>query len=293
MHAFDVLGDPVRRRILELLADGEQPLGRGRRASSRPSSGSPSPRSRSTSGCCARTGSRPCAPRAPAGSTPSTPAAARRRRLARPLPRGSGRRPSTRSRPRSPAASAAPAHVRPRQEDAMIDVIQRDQRVTAPRRRAACSRPARRAASTISQVYDTDARRPVGRVHQPRAHPALVPARLRASSELGGRYQLEGNAGGAIERCDPPRSFAATWEYGGDVELDRGAADARGRRPDALRARAHRARRRRALGAVRSRRRRHRLGSRLIGLARHLASGRRSIPPPVSRGWRRTTASSS
>lgn len=24
MHAFDVLGDPVRRRILELLADGEQ-----------------------------------------------------------------------------------------------------------------------------------------------------------------------------------------------------------------------------------------------------------------------------
>jgi DNA-binding transcriptional ArsR family regulator len=27
MHAFDVLGDPVRRRILELLAEGEQPAG--------------------------------------------------------------------------------------------------------------------------------------------------------------------------------------------------------------------------------------------------------------------------
>ena len=27
MHAFDVLGDRVRRRILELLADGEQPSG--------------------------------------------------------------------------------------------------------------------------------------------------------------------------------------------------------------------------------------------------------------------------
>ena len=27
MHAFDVLGDPVRRRILELLADGEQTSG--------------------------------------------------------------------------------------------------------------------------------------------------------------------------------------------------------------------------------------------------------------------------
>ena len=27
MHAFDVLGDPVRRRILELLEPGEQPAG--------------------------------------------------------------------------------------------------------------------------------------------------------------------------------------------------------------------------------------------------------------------------
>jgi DNA-binding transcriptional ArsR family regulator len=28
VHAFDVLGDPVRRRILELLAEGEQSAGR-------------------------------------------------------------------------------------------------------------------------------------------------------------------------------------------------------------------------------------------------------------------------
>jgi DNA-binding transcriptional ArsR family regulator len=27
MHAFDVLGDPVRRRLLELLADGQAPAG--------------------------------------------------------------------------------------------------------------------------------------------------------------------------------------------------------------------------------------------------------------------------
>lgn len=42
---------------------------------------------------------------------------------------------------------------------------------------------------------------------------------LPISGELrvGGRYQLEGNAGGMIERCDPPRSFAATWEFGGEV----------------------------------------------------------------------------
>jgi uncharacterized protein YndB with AHSA1/START domain len=35
--------------------------------------------------------------------------------------------------------------------------------------------------------------------------------------KLGGRYQLEGNASGTIERCDPPSSFTATWEYGGVV----------------------------------------------------------------------------
>jgi uncharacterized protein YndB with AHSA1/START domain len=34
---------------------------------------------------------------------------------------------------------------------------------------------------------------------------------------VGGHYQLEGQAGGTIERCDPPRSFFATWEFGGDV----------------------------------------------------------------------------
>src|ERR1700757_1307490 len=34
---------------------------------------------------------------------------------------------------------------------------------------------------------------------------------------LGGRYQIEGNASGTVERCDPPKSFAATWEFGGQV----------------------------------------------------------------------------
>jgi len=34
---------------------------------------------------------------------------------------------------------------------------------------------------------------------------------------LGGRYQVEGNAGGTIETCDAPNSFSATWEFGGAV----------------------------------------------------------------------------
>src|SRR5262249_18858054 len=32
---------------------------------------------------------------------------------------------------------------------------------------------------------------------------------------LGGRYQLEGNAGGTGARCDPPNSLPAPWEVGG------------------------------------------------------------------------------
>jgi uncharacterized protein YndB with AHSA1/START domain len=34
---------------------------------------------------------------------------------------------------------------------------------------------------------------------------------------LGGRYQLEGNAGGEITTCDPPRMLNVTWEYAGQV----------------------------------------------------------------------------
>ena len=32
---------------------------------------------------------------------------------------------------------------------------------------------------------------------------------------LGGRYQLKGNAGGTITRCDPPEAFDLTWEFAG------------------------------------------------------------------------------
>ncbi len=69
---------------------------------------------------------------------------------------------------------------------------------------------------TISQVYDAA----VDDVWDACTNPERI-ARwfLRVSGDLrvGGSYQLEGNAGGTIERCDPPSSFFATWEYGGDV----------------------------------------------------------------------------
>jgi uncharacterized protein YndB with AHSA1/START domain len=42
---------------------------------------------------------------------------------------------------------------------------------------------------------------------------------LPVSGELriGGRYQLEGNAGGTIEQCDEPERLAVTWEYAEQV----------------------------------------------------------------------------
>jgi uncharacterized protein YndB with AHSA1/START domain len=42
---------------------------------------------------------------------------------------------------------------------------------------------------------------------------------LPVTGELkeGGSYQLQGNAGGTVTRCDPPHGFDATWEFGGDV----------------------------------------------------------------------------
>jgi uncharacterized protein YndB with AHSA1/START domain len=47
---------------------------------------------------------------------------------------------------------------------------------------------------------------------------------------LGGKYQIKGNAGGTVTACDPPRSFALTWEFGGgmswvEVELAAAADD--------------------------------------------------------------------
>ncbi len=35
--------------------------------------------------------------------------------------------------------------------------------------------------------------------------------------ELGGHYQLQGNAGGTVTACERPSRFALTWEFGGDV----------------------------------------------------------------------------
>ena len=69
---------------------------------------------------------------------------------------------------------------------------------------------------TISQAYEGS----LDDVWDACTNPERIPRWfLPVSGDLrpGGRYQLEGNAGGTIERCDPPTSFAATWEFGGQT----------------------------------------------------------------------------
>ena len=50
---------------------------------------------------------------------------------------------------------------------------------------------------------------------------------VRGELKPGGRFQLEGNAGGAITACEPPAHCALTWEFGGDTSwVDLRVADA-------------------------------------------------------------------
>ncbi|MCV7222275.1 SRPBCC family protein [Mycolicibacterium elephantis] len=68
--------------------------------------------------------------------------------------------------------------------------------------------------ATISQSYDTDAEDLWDAVTNIERIPRwLMP--ISGDLRLGGSYQLEGQAGGTILTCDPPKNFTATWEYGG------------------------------------------------------------------------------
>jgi uncharacterized protein YndB with AHSA1/START domain len=69
---------------------------------------------------------------------------------------------------------------------------------------------------TISRVYDT----PPDDLWDACTNPERISRWfLPISGDLrpGGRYELQGNASGTIERCEPPHSLDATWEYGGQT----------------------------------------------------------------------------
>jgi len=69
---------------------------------------------------------------------------------------------------------------------------------------------------TVSQAYDTDPADLWDAVTNIERIPRwFLP--ISGDLQLGGSYQLEGQAGGTILTCDPPKNFTATWEFGGKV----------------------------------------------------------------------------
>src|SRR5690349_21380134 len=80
-----------------------------------------------------------------------------------------------------------------------------------------CERDGRPAAAVIAErEYPTD----VADLWDAITNPERIPRwflPVTGELKLGGRYQLKGNAGGSITRCEPPRVLALTWEMGPEV----------------------------------------------------------------------------
>lgn len=69
---------------------------------------------------------------------------------------------------------------------------------------------------TIGQSYDTDQDDLWDAVTNIERIPRwLMP--ISGDLTVGGSYQLEGQAGGTVLTCDPPKNFTATWEFGGGI----------------------------------------------------------------------------
>lgn len=84
--------------------------------------------------------------------------------------------------------------------------------------------------ATISQRYDTTVEDLWDACTSQERLPRWF-APVSGELRLGGRFQIEGNAGGVVETCEPPSSFSTTWEFGGEtswiavrVEPDGGGA---------------------------------------------------------------------
>jgi uncharacterized protein YndB with AHSA1/START domain len=66
---------------------------------------------------------------------------------------------------------------------------------------------------TISRTYDTT----LEDLWEACTDPVRIQRWFVPVTIDGDHYQIEGNASGTIQQCDPPRGFSATWEYGGEV----------------------------------------------------------------------------
>lgn len=69
------------------------------------------------------------------------------------------------------------------------------------------------AVASISQVYPTTVEDLWDACTSAERLPRWF-ASVSGELKLGGRYQVENNAGGTITACEPPTTFTATWEFG-------------------------------------------------------------------------------
>jgi uncharacterized protein YndB with AHSA1/START domain len=95
----------------------------------------------------------------------------------------------------------------------MTDV---NREITATARQVRAGAPGEERVAVLERTYGTN----VEDLWDACTNPERIPRWfLPVSGDLqaGGRFQLEGNAGGTIERCDPPTGLRATWEFGGAI----------------------------------------------------------------------------
>jgi uncharacterized protein YndB with AHSA1/START domain len=69
-------------------------------------------------------------------------------------------------------------------------------------------------AVVAARTYDTDPADLWDALTNPERIPRWF-SPVTGELKLGGRYQIQGNAGGTIQRCDAPRALDITWEFGG------------------------------------------------------------------------------
>ncbi len=210
VHAFDILGDPVRRRILELIQTGEMSSGaitdviRAEFEISQPAvsqhlkvlrdNGFASVRAEGTRrlysvDTAPLRGGRPVAlERFRHNWTPHLDA------LATEIARGKRER-------------------KKNHEQGGFPVIDVQHQLNAVRRSVGRKTFEAREArvGSVSQTYRHRRRRSGGCLHQHRTDPRwFLP--VTSDLQLGVPFQLEGNASGEVLSCDPPRSFTTTWE---------------------------------------------------------------------------------
>ena len=258
MHAFDVLGDPVRRRILELLADGELTSGaitavvQAEFGITQPAVSQHLKVLRESGFATVRPDGARRLYAVDVGATPGG------RRVARPVPPVLGAA-SRRARHRTRARQARTAHPRRRRptqpkEDRTDDRHRpRDRSRPARGRQRHASPPARGARRPPDAAPTTRRSRTSGTRSRTRTGSAAGSCRSAATTGSAARYQFEGNAGGKILACERPNRLLVTWVYGevsspadiSEVELRLTAAGEGDHDP---RARAHGRRARRDVG---------------------------------------------